>query len=235
MARNPWFSGTLSYQMSVVTQAKNKIDVYATTLGLSPAQVTAFKAACDEILAAYAYCESSRASMQATTQWRDQVFYGQPRGSAAPPSPEFEALPDITFHNGVIDTFINFREQIVANPNYTLSMGEDMKIVGAEVTPVPPSEVEPNIKATASSEPSLAGTDSLVITGSMQTANAMKLYWTPKGGVTREVATVTSMPATIVITKSDPNEPESGTLQAQYYKKNQPYGNMSRSYNVTLA
>lgn len=235
MARYPWLSGTYAYQLSVVTQAKNKIDVYATALGWSPTQVTAFKAVCEEIIAVLTYHDACRTSMQGTTGWRDQVLYGQPRGTAVPPAPEFVSLPDMTFHNGVMDAFINYREQIVANPSYTLSIGEDMMLVGAERPQIPPSQVEPILKFTTSGEPSLTGTDTVSMTGSMQGNKSMKVLWTPKGGVTREVATVTSMPANITITKTDPNEPESGQLQAQFYNKNLPYGNPSPSYNITLA
>lgn len=234
MARYPWFSGTFAHQKFVVTQARNKIDVYAVTLGWTPAQVTAFKAVCDEIIALMDYYESCRTSIVALTGWRDHVFYGQPRGSFASAAPEFEALPDIEFRVGIIDMFINYREQIVANPNYIPSIGEDMMLVGAEIPPVPPEDITASVKIAPSQETLMVGVDSLVISGSLQGANAAKFFWTPKGGEMREVASVTSLPATITITKTDPNEPESGQLQVQYYKKNLPYGNPSPNYNVTL-
>lgn len=235
MQRQAWPGSTWNQKKQVVTIAQMKLSTYSGTLGWTPAQVTAFDECCDEILAVFTFYDNSRTSMNALTGWREQVFYGQPRGSVAIPAPEFTTPPDMTFHNGVFDTFINFRNQILANPNYTISMGEDMMLIGAEIAPVPPSEVEPQLKVSTSGEPSLTGTDTVSISGSMQGNSSMKVLWTPKGGVTREVATITSTPANITITKTDPNEPESGMLQAQYYNKNLPYGNPSPIYPITLA
>jgi hypothetical protein len=122
----------------------------------------------------------------------------------------------------------------MSNNGYTDVMGEALGLIGPEVTPIDPALTQPSLKMTVSGESSFTGTDSVVISGSMQNNGAMKVMYTPKGGVPREVAFVTSLPATITITKTDASEPEAGSIQAQFYKKNQPVGSPSPNYPVTL-
>lgn len=234
MSRQSWWPNTLANQAAVAANILAKIDHYAATLGWTPAQVTAVKTLCEQIIAAYNYVDGAKATMQAATQWRELVYYGEPMGTNSSPIPEFGTAPDMTFVRGCVTQLSKYREQIMGNLNYTDAIGEDLMLVGPEQTPPNPATTEPILKITKSNETPLAGTDSIVITGSMSVASAVKIMYTPKGGVPREVGFFTSMPATVVITKTNPNEPESGTIQAQYYKKNLPFGNPSPNYNVTL-
>ena len=122
----------------------------------------------------------------------------------ASPTPEFAAPADLTFHRGCVDKLSKYRELMTANLNYTEAIGEDLMIIGDEITPVSPN-VEPALKIEKSNEPSFAGTDSIVITGSMNKMNGVRIMYTVKGGVAREVGFFTSLPATVVITKTNAN------------------------------
>lgn len=229
MARKYWLASTLAAQLTQLTNFKLKIATQGEVLGWTPAQITAAQDLCTNLITALNYSEACKASAQAITNWREMVFTGEPVGALAgqPPAfPEPQALP---YTRGGIYQFISLREQIVANPNYTDAIGEDLGIVGAESTPKPEEDVSPNLKVTVTS-----GTDNVTVGGSMQGMSAMAITYTPKGGVSRQVAFVTSTPVEIAITKEDPLEPENGTLQAQFYKKNEPFGSPSAVYPITL-
>lgn len=236
MARKYYWPSTLTEQVAALNNFSSKIEGQSSALGWTPAQVTAAKAICTQMVVAFNYADESRTTMQAVSAWREMVFSGDPMGTPMSDPPAFVAPPDMSFIRGCVKQFNRIRDQIVSNDNYTEAIGEDLGLIGPEITPPSPNATQPNLKiTTASSENPLSGTDSLVISGSMQNMSGMKLIYTPKGGAPREVGFVTSMPVTITITKTDPNEPESGSLQAQYYKKNQPFGNLSPSYPITLA
>lgn len=229
MARRFWLPKALPELANLLNNFSAKISVYGDTLGMTPAQVTAAQDLCTHLLAAYNYGENSRATMQAVTQWRDLVFDGEPEGTAASPTPEFAAPPDLPFKRGTLQLFIKLRDQIVANNNYTTAIGEDLGVIGPEITPRPPEDVTPNLKVSTSSG------DTVKIAGSMQRMSGMRITYKPTNGAVREVAFITTTPAEIYIAKDNDALPENGTIQAQFYRKNEPYGNPSAIYPVTLA
>ncbi len=229
MARRFWLPAALPELVNLLTNFSAKIGSYGETLGMLPAQVTSAQDLCTHLIAAYNYAENARATMQAVTQWRDLVFNGEPVGSSALPVPEFASAPDLPFKRGTLQLFIRLRDQIVANDNYTFAIGEDLGIVGPEITPKPPEDVTPNLKVSVSSG------DTVKIGGSMQRMSGMRITYKPTNGAVREVAFITSTPAEIYIAKDNDALPENGTIQAQFYKKNEPYGNPSAIYPVTLA
>lgn len=235
MPRKYYWPTIQAEQVALLNNFISKITAQATVLGWNASQVTIAQNLCTQMIAAYAYGDEARTTMQAVSAWKELILNGDPVGMAAPAPPEFNLPPDGDFSRGCVKQFSKMREQIMSNNNYTDAMGEILGLIGPEVTPIDPALTQPNLKMTVSGEGSFTGTDSLVISGSMQSNGAMKVMYTPKGGVPREVAFVTSLPATITITKTDANEPESGTIQAQFYKKNQPVGSPSPSYTVTLA
>lgn len=229
MARRFWLPSSLSEQVSLLNNFSAKITTYADTLGMTPAQVTAAQDLCTHLVAAYNYADNSRATMQGVTQWRDLIFEGQPEGTAASPTPEFPTPPDLPFKRGTMLQFIRLRDQIVANNNYTTAIGEDLGLIGPEITPKPPEDVSPNLKVTTTSG------DTVKIAGSMQRMSGMRITYKPTNGAVREVAFITATPAEIYIAKDNDALPENGTIQAQFYRKNEPYGNPSAIYPVTLA
>lgn len=234
MPRRFYLPTTQAEQIAFFNNFISKIAAQAAVLGWNASQVTIAQNICTQMVTAFTYADEARTTMQAVSAWKDLIFNGDPVGTVAPAPPEFNLPPDGDFSRGCLKQFSKLREQIMSNNNYTDAMGEILGLIGPEVPPIDPSQTQPNLKMTVTGEGSFTGTDSLVISGSMQNNGAMKVMYTPKGGVPREVAFVTSLPATITITKTDPNEPESGTIQAQFYKKNQPVGTPSPSYPVTL-
>lgn len=229
MARKFWWPSTMADQVALLNNFSAKIGNYVTVLGWTAAQLTVAEALCAQMVSAFNYADASRATMQSVTQWRDLVFYGEPAGSSAMPIPEFTAVPDRTFVRGCVQQFTRLRDQIVANDNYTTAIGEDLGLLGPEITPPSPESVSPNLKITVTEG------DSVTVAGSMKGMNAMKMVYTPKGGEPREVAFITSTPAGFTITKADPDKPENGELRAVFYKKNVPFGNPSPIYPITLS
>ena len=229
MARRPWWPATLADQVVLLNNFSLKIGTYATTLGWTPAQVIAAALVCAEMRDAAQYADASRATMQAVTQWRDLVFSGEPEGSPAMPIPVFPASPAFDATRGNLHQFMRLRDQILANNAYTEAIGQDLGLVGAEISPISPESVAPSLKITVTDG------DTVNVAGSMQGMNAMKLVYTPTGGTGREVAFLTSTPAGFTITKTDPTKPENGELRAFFYKKNAPYGTPSPNYPITLS
>lgn len=229
MPRKFWLPSALADQITLFTNFKAKISSYATELGFTPAQVLAAQELCTQMISAYNYAEASRTTMQSVTQWRDLVFNGEPMGTPASAAPLFTPPADLTFTRGCVQQFMRLRDQIVANDKYTTAIGEDLGIVGPQVTPPSPESVSPNLKV------SVTEGESVLVTGSMQGMNALRMVYTPKGGEPREVAFITSTPAGFTITKADPDKPENGELRAVFFKKNLPFGNPSPIYPITLS
>lgn len=175
------------------------------------------------------YADACKASAQAINNWREMVYNGEPVGALAGQAPTFPEPEVLPYTRGSLRQFVALRDQIIANPNYTEAMGEDLGIVGAEISPKPEGDITPTLKVSVTS-----GTDTVTVGGSMQGASAMQITYTPKGGTSRQVAFATSTPIEFAIEKTDPENPENGTLQAQYYKKNEPFGNPSAVYPLTL-
>ena len=128
MARRPWWPATLADQISLITNFNSKIGSYATTLGWTPAQVTAALLIGAQMKDAAQYADASKATMQAVTQWRDLVFSGEPAGSPAMPIPTFAAPPDFDATRGNLQQFTRLRDQILSNNNYTSAIGEDLGV-----------------------------------------------------------------------------------------------------------
>jgi hypothetical protein len=229
MPRKYWLETSLADLANQLTNFSLKIATQGTVLGWTPAQVTAAQDLCTMLLTAYNYSEASKTTSQGVNNWREMVFNGEPVGASAGQAPAFMVATVLPYTRGGLQQFIALRDQIVANPNYTEAIGEDLGIVGAEIAPKPEGDITPNLKVTVTS-----GTDNVTVGGSMQGASAMQITYTPKGGVSRQVAFVTKTPVEITITKADPLEPENGSLQAQFYKKNELYGNPSAVYPITL-
>ncbi len=229
MARKPWWATTLAEQAAQMLNFSSKIGGYATPLLMTPAQVTAAQNLCATFINAVNFCEGARASMQAATQWREMIFFGEPTGGAAPPTPNFPDGGDFGFSLGVVTQFFALREQIVANNKYTLAMGEDLGIVGAEVTPTAPVNVTPSLKASVSMG------NTVNLTGSMQGMDALRVEYAPKGGEFSTVAFLTKTPGGFQITPTNPSGAETGFVRAVFIKKNEQFGNFSPNYPVTVS
>jgi hypothetical protein len=229
MPKKFWWPSTMADQLVLAQNFGKKIGEYAAALPLTPAQVTAAEALCTAFAGAFDFTEGCRTTMQAATQWRDMVFYGEPEGTAAPPPPIFPVGVVSPYTRGVVKQLFALRDLIVALPGYTQSIGDDLGIVGAEITPRPPAEVTPDLR------PSTSVGYWVNLTGSMQGMDAMRVEYAPKGGSFSTVAFLTNTPGGFQITPANPNQPETGHIRAVFIKKNADFGNYSPDYPVTVS
>lgn len=129
---------------------KNAIPLYATTLGLTPAAVTAQAADADY----YSFTLQSQQIMLGAsrqwTAWKDLVRYGGDLPpSGAPVAPVLPAaVPPVA--PGIEPRFRALVKQIKAHPSYNAAMGEALGIEGSEQTGPDYATVQPNITATIS-------------------------------------------------------------------------------------
>ena len=105
MARAYWWKTSLSEQVAQVNNFMSKIGGYAAELGWTPAQVSAAIAVCQMIVDAINAANQCRSTMQAVTNWRDIVLYGEPEGSLGPKFPVFPVVDGNDFNCGAVDTF----------------------------------------------------------------------------------------------------------------------------------
>ena len=229
MPKKFWWPSVMANQLVVIQNFSAKIAGYRDILPLDATQVAKAQAVCSAFIAAFNATEQARQTMQAMTAWRDEVFYGEPTGAAAPTGPGFAPPPSGTFTLGIVKQFFEIRDLIVASPGYTEAIGEDLGIVGAEQTNKPASDYTPQLKATTS-----AGYN-VTISGSMQGMDALRVEYARKGGAFTPVAFLTNMPGGFQITPATPGQPESGHIRAVYIKKNAEYGNFSADYPVTVS
>ena len=229
MARKPYWPGTLADQVSALQNFATKIAGYQTQLSWTAAQVTAAINLCTAFIVAYNFAEASRMTMQGATKWRDLVFYGGPTGGTIPSPPMFPIgeLPAAT--RGVVTQFFALRDQIVAHSGYTLAMGEDLGIVGAEVSPLGPTDMTPQLKVSVSSG------NTINVIGSMQGMDALRVEYQPNGGKFVTIAFLTKTPGGFQLTPTNPNQPENGMIRCVFIKKNAEFGNFSPNYPVTVS
>lgn len=226
MAYKPWWAQTLAAQLLQITNFQAKAPKYAASLGFTMAEVDAI---CDAFTGAVNSAEECKRTMQAMTQWRDEVLYGKETGQAVEQAPVFPVVGTTDYTQGVVKQFHELRDRIVSSPNYTIAIGEDLGLVGAVITAKPADEVQPVIKSVQASGVSVQ------IRGSMQGMDALRVEYAPNGGAFRPVGFLTSMPGTISITDGAETGPQNGRVRAVYVRKNADYGNYSPEFPVTIA
>ncbi len=229
MPKKFWWPTSMADQLVLIQNFLAKIASYAAALGLTPAEVSDAESMCDAFIGSFNFADTCRSTMQAVTQWRDMVLYGQPTGSAAPAPPVFPVGGVPAYKRGTLTQFFALRDRIVASSGYTTAIGEDLGIVGAEITPPPPSEITPNLKT------SVTMGNTVNIVGSMQGMDALRVEYAPKGGSFMTIAFLTNTPGGFQITPANPNQPETGMIRAVFIKKNAQYGNFSPNYPVTVS
>jgi hypothetical protein len=185
---------------------------------------------CEIFLGVDAHVESCKATMEALIEWRDQIYEDEAEKSDPTTPPAFGGynLPSGATY-GIIDELREIVENWKTRPGYTLAIGEDLRIVGNEVTPISGS-----IAPTLSVE---TKTNYVVkLSGKMQSMNAVRIEYQRKGAENFSlVGVLTSLPGELAITPQTPNEPEAGHIRAVYIKKNEPFGDYSPDYPVTVS
>ncbi len=229
MARKNWQKTSMPEQVVMMKNVRGKMRNYETVLPLTKEQVTDIENLCDAFIAAFDSTESCRQTMIAMTNWRDAVFYGEPKGAEAPAAPAFAPAQPATYTLGVMTQFVAYRELIVASPGYTDAIGEDLSIVGAEILPKPPADVTPVFKSVTTQGYTVN------VSGSMQGMDAMRVEYKRKGGNWENIAFLTNTPGGFQISPASPGAAETGHIRAVFIKKNAEFGNYSPDYPVTVA
>jgi hypothetical protein len=229
MARGKWWSGELASQRNQMLNFRTKIGAYQPILNLTAAQITAWQNLADSFMQAYDFAEQVEATAEAATKWRNEIFRGEPKGSAAPDPPVFAVGTPVISGLGVVSQFFEVREQIVANPAFTEAIGEDLMLLGPIKDDTAEGEVAPSLKL------STRNGYRIEIAGSMKGYPQMRVEWRAKGQNNWELmAFLTKLPAEIVITPGTPGDPQSGELRAVYFRDNAQYGVYSPNYPLTV-
>ncbi len=229
MAVKFWWPSSMPAQLVLVQNFKAKIGNYRAPLPLTLAEVAAAQELCDGFVGAFNAVEQCRQTMIALTKWRDDVFNAEPVGAAAPAAPVFPVVGAVNYTLGTVTQFFRLRDLIVASPGYTNAMGEDLGIVGAQIIPPSPDQVQPQFKSVT------VNGSTINVSGSMQGMDAMRVEYAPNGGTFRTVAFLTNTPGGFTLTPQNPNQPETGQIRAVYIRRNAEVGNFSASYPVTVA
>ncbi len=230
MARTFWWPGTLSGQVLLLQNFMAKIAGYKITLGWSSPQLAIATDVANTIIQAITVTDQCRVAMLGTTNWREQVLYGEPKGTPVSMAPVFPVIGQPTYNRGAVNSFFELRDQIVSNAAYTESIGEDLGLVGAEQPAPDPSATAPELKTVS------ASSNFVTMTGSMQGMPVMRVEYAPAGSTTfSSVGIVTNLPATVQIPRTNPNIPERGMIRSVFVKRNADFGTYSPNYDVTLA
>jgi hypothetical protein len=229
MRRGRWWSEKLSDQRAQMQNFRVKIGTYQAPLNLTAAQITAWQNLADSYMAAYDFADQVEATAEAATKWRNDIFRGEPKGSAAPDPPVFPVGSPVISGLGVVSQFFEVREQLVANPAFTEAIGEDLMLLGPLKDDAIEAEVAPSLKLATRNGYRIE------IAGSMKGYPQMRVEWRAKGQTSWQLmAFLTKLPAEIVITPGTPGDPQSGELRAVYFRDNAQYGIYSPNYPLTV-
>lgn len=229
VTRSDWLPTRLSDLFTMFNNILGKIGNYELVLPLTAAQVTEIETIATNFIATFNFVDTSRSTMQSLTEWRDMLLEGEPVGDPLPAAPVFNNIGAVTGSRGILPRFRELRELIVAQPGYTLAIGEDLMIVGAETTSTPEAEVAPSLKLTT------ATGYKVNVAGSMQGMDAMRVEYKRSGGSWITAAFLTKTPGEFTVTPQTPGDPESGHVRAVFTKKNEQFGNFSPEYPITVS
>lgn len=224
-----WWPQAIEKQITLLQNFYPKIENYETDLNLTQGQIMGIQKICEDIIAAYNFAENCKMTMQAVTAWRDQVLTSPDTGEPLPAVPVFPQNAPTNPGRGLIKKFMEFRDMIVKQPGYDVSIGEDLGIIGPQINPQPENELTPQIAATA--KPNYL----VDIKGSLQGMDALRVEYATGAGPYREVGLFTSKPGSVHITPQTPGTAEKGRIRAIFIKKSQQVGNYSDVVPVTIS
>lgn len=234
MATRPWFPTTMPEQSVMFQNVRAKSDTYQTVLPLTLAQVDRINLICDTFMNAYNFATQAKSAMEGVTNWRDNIFNGQPANSPAPAPPTFPTatMPTGSFI-GIFDEFRKMVDLIKSSPGYTRAIGEDLMIVAPVSTGGSGTSgidiLTPELKVSTGSGYNVK------IVGSMKGMDAMRVEYRAKNGEWTLAGFFTNMPNQFTVTPQTPGQPEIGYVRTVFIKKSQPVGLPSPEYPVTVS
>lgn len=228
-----WIPTRKPDQLVMFQNVRNKIESHQTALPLTDDQRDRIVLICDTFIAVYNFATQAKSAMHGVTQWRDNIFYGSPAGTAAPASPAFipVTMPAGAFI-GIFEEFRALVDLIKSSPGYTPAIGEDLMIVAAANSNGGTNVIDvlaPDLKVTT------ATGFKVKVAGSLKDAEAMRLEYRPKNGEWATAAFFTKMPGEFTVTPQTAGQPETGHVRGVFIKKNEPVGVPSADYPVTVS
>ena len=153
MARQPWWPKSLALQIQKVKDIRAKIGGYQGALGLTAGEVTAIENICLAIEEAQNFRVTTEGTNKAVTEWRDQVFYGTPKGDAVSAAPIYAVKGVVTYTRGSVDQLFDWRDNILTRPGFTDVIGEDIGFLGPDAGgPQAPESVQPTLTLAAAAQ-----------------------------------------------------------------------------------
>lgn len=228
-----WLPTSRAQQLIMFTNIKAKIAGYVTSLPFPTAKKDRLVLICDTFIALSNYVEQTRATTQQLTEYQDLILTadGGTQGDPAPPVPEFKALtlPADAFV-GIFEEFRKLVEDIKAADNYTRGIGEDLMIVAPEGADLIEDEIVAAMKIQT-----FAGYK-VRVESSLQGMDAMRVEYQKRGASDWQIAGfLTKLPGEVTIAPTVPGNPESGEMRCVLISKNEPVGQFSPNYPVTVS
>ena len=226
-----WMPSTLGGKVAMMSNVVGKIGGYGTELDLTAGEITAIQTLCNEFVVVYNYHVAANAAASGLTEWRDNAFYGSPKGAALPDPPAFAAFSNNEDYKiGILNIFRDLREQWVAASGYTQAIGEDLMIVKPDGGELPEVDVTPTIQVSAAE---IGYSFGILVSG--RAASDLWIVETKqKGQDWKNAGSFTGKSADITITPLTPGDPEQVEVLVRLRKDNQDYGNLSQIATVTV-
>lgn len=225
-----WWSTTLPGQYQQMINFRDKIEGYKDALGLTNQQVLDWTALATAFIEAYEFQQSTETSSQAATEWREEVFYGTPRGDAVSPAPVFAVMGPVTFTRGVVPQFFQVRDHILTLNGYTPAIGEDLGLLGQEEQAPNLGEFQPTIKVT----PAQNGYLYSVVVSNRGESDQWEVEYRTKGGNWTSAGLFTGKSVDIIFAPANPGDPVGLEVRVQLKKNNANYGLLSDTVAFTV-
>ncbi len=152
--------------------------------------------------------------------------------SLDPPAPivwGFTADPPDEVPPGVEFRARELARQIKGHSSFAEADVELLGIISSGSAPEPEGDVAPVLQVRATIPYKLN------VKGQMRGKHQVRIEYQPQGGPWTTVGYFTKLPVEITITPQTPGQPENGQVRAQYIVDNEPYGNYSVNYPVTVS
>jgi hypothetical protein len=229
--RKYWWPSSLPEQYLKVKTIKDGIAANADALALTNPQVTAMQGRCDAFIGAYEFQVAGEQVNQSVTAWRDQVFYGTPKGDAVSPAPVYPVKGAVTYTRGTVDQIFDDRDYILSLPGYTEAIGENIGYIGEETDGPDLGSFQPTIKAEPAQQ---GGFEFAVIIGNRGDSDQWVLSAAPVGSATwQQIGTFTGKSATATWPGTG-DAPVQIQLRVQLLRKNANYGQPSDIILITV-
>ena len=199
-------------------------------MGFTPAQVSALSQLLLEMVTVMNEVDQCQVAMKAVNDWKNTVVFGPETNKTAPNSPLIATPGTPTINGGFFQQLKGWRMQVMASVDYTDAVGEALGFVGAEKQSLNPADAEPDFRVSTS-------TDYWVnFKGSLQGFRAAQVEYQRKGTITWDnVGVLVRTPGGLQIAPATPGVAEAGVVRCIFIDDNQPVGNYSPSYPVTIS